>query len=103
MYTDNGLEENKHIGVWGHRHLRYIKQHKKNPYFELYVSGRLNGYFAQIEAQTEDMFLRLVKELSEQERVTEALKAENQFLWVQRSNCIHTRAIEIVNHELIYT
>ena len=96
-------EEEKYIGVWAQRHLRYIKQHKKNLYFELYVSGRLNGYLAEIEAQAEDMFFRLVKEMAAQEGVTEKLKAENQMAWVQRMNNIRERATEIVNRELIFT
>ena len=99
---DNEQEKEIIIGVWAQRHLRYIKQYKKNLYFDLYVSGRLNGYLAEIEAQAEDMFFRVVKEMAAREGVTEALKAENQILWVQRCNSIHNRAREIVNAELIY-
>ena len=99
---DNEPEKEIIIGVWAQRHLRYIKQYKKNLYFDLYVSGRLNGYLAEIEAQAEDMFFRVVKEMAAREGVTEALKAENQILWVQRCNSIHNRAREIVNAELIY-
>ena len=101
--ADNEPEEEKHIGVWAQRHLRYIKLHKKNQYFELYVSGFLNGYLAEIEAQAEDMFFRVVKEMSSQEGVTETLKAEDQMLWIQRKNNICERAKEIINTELIYT
>ena len=78
--ADNEPEEGKHIGAWAQRHLRYIQQHKKNLYFDLYVSGRLNGYLAEIEAQAENMFFRLVKEMAAREGVTEALKAEDQML-----------------------
>ena len=99
---DNEPEKEIIIGVWAQRHLRYIKQYKKNLYFDLYFSGRLNGYLAEIEAQAEDMFFRVVKEMAAREGVTEALKAENQILWVQRCNSIHNRAREIVNAELIY-
>ena len=56
-----------------------------------------------IDEQTEDMFFRLVKQLSEKEGVTEQLKADNQMLWVARMNNIRNRAEEIVNAELIYT
>ena len=99
---DNGPEEEKPVGVWGQRHLRYIKQHKKNLYFDLYVSGRLNGYLAKIEAQAEDMFFRLVKEMAAREGVTETLKAEDQMRWVGLMNNIQNRAREIVNRELIF-
>ncbi|MBQ6021955.1 MAG: TnpV protein, partial [Clostridia bacterium] len=98
----NEPEEEKYIGVWAQRHLRYIKQHKKNMYFDMFVSGRLNGYLVEIEAQAEDMFFRMVKEMATREGVTEALKAEDQMLWVQRKNNVQNRATEIVNYEIIY-
>ena len=88
--------------MWAQRHLRYIKQHKRKLYFDLYVSGRLNEYLSAIEAQAEDMFFRLVKEMSAREGMNEALKAVDQMLWVQCSNSIHNRAREIVNAELIF-
>lgn len=96
-------EKEKPIGVLAQRHLRYIKQHKKNMYFDLFVSGRLNGYLAEIEAQAEDMFFRLVKEMAAREGATEALKAEDQMRWVGLMNNIQNRAREIVNRELIFT
>ena len=99
---DNEPEEEKHIGVWAQRHLRYIKQYKKNLYFDLFVFGRLNEYLAEIEAQAEDMFFRLVKEMAVQEGVTEAMKAEDQMRWVGLMNNIQNRAREIVNRELIF-
>ena len=73
-------EESRHIGVWGQRHLRYLKQHRKVLYSELLKSGKLNDYLADINEQAEDMFSRLVKQLAEKEGLTEALKAENQML-----------------------
>lgn len=100
--ADNEPEAEKPVGIWGQRHLRYIKQHKKNLYLDLYVSGRLNEYLAEIEAQAEDMFFRVVKETSARESVTEAMKAENQMLWVKQMNNIRERANEIVNYEMIY-
>ena len=100
---DNGPGEEKPIGVWGQRHLRYIRQYKKSLYFELFVSGKLNAYLADINAQAEDSFPRLVKEMAAREGVTEKLKVENQMAWVQRMNNIRERATEIVNRELIFT
>ena len=79
-------EESRHIGIWGQRHLRYLKQHRKGLYSELLISGKLNDYLADINEQAEEMFPRLVKQLAEKEGVTEALKAENQMLWVQKMN-----------------
>ena len=100
---DNEPEEEKPIGVWGQRHLRYIRQYKKSLYFDLFVSGKLNTYLADINAHAEDSFSRLVKEMATLEDVTEKLKAENQMAWVQRMNNIRERATEIVNRELIFT
>ena len=95
-------EESRYIGIWGQRHLRYLKQHRKVLYSELLISGNLNDYLADLNEQAEDMFSRLVKQLAEKEGVTESLKAENQMLWVQRMNNIRSAAMEIVSSELIY-
>ena len=95
-------EESRHIGVWGQRHLRYLKQHRKVLYSELLISGKLNDYLADLNEQAEDMFSRLVKQLAEKEGLTEALKAENQMLWVQKMNNIHNAAMEVVSNDLIY-
>lgn len=96
-------KENKPIGVWGQRHLSYIRQYKRILYTNLLTSGKLNSYLADIDEQAEDMFLRLVKQMAERESVTEQLKAENQMEWVGAMNNIRHRATEIVNTELIYT
>lgn len=95
-------EESRHIGIWGQRHLRYLKQHRKGLYSELLISGKLNSYLADINEQAEELFSRLVKQLAEKEGVTEALKAENQMLWVQRMNNIRSAAMEVVSNDLIY-
>ena len=95
-------EEQKLVGIWGQRHLRYIKEHKRTLYANLLTSCQLNSYLADIDEQAEEMFSRLVKQLAEKENVTEKLKAENQMLWVQKMNNIRSRAIEVVNTELIF-
>lgn len=94
-------KENKPIGVWGQRHLRYLKQHRRVLYTNLLTSGKLNSYLADIDEQAEDMFLRLVEQMAEHEGVTEQLKAENQMEWVGRMNNIRSRVMEIVNEEII--
>lgn len=96
-------EEQRPIGVWGQRHRRYLKEHRRASYATLLTSGKLNGYLADIDRQAEAMFLRLVKQMAEAEGVTEQLKADNQMEWVGRMNNIRSRAMEIVNSELIYT
>ena len=96
-------EPEQNIGVWGQRHARYLKEHRKVLYVNLLTSGKLNSHLAEIDKQAEDMFLRLVKGMAEREDVTEKLKATDQMAWVQRMNNIRNRATEIVNAELIYT
>ena len=97
-------EQEEHpIGIWGQRHLRYIKQHHKVRYTNLLTSGKLNGYLADIDKQAEDMLFRLVKQMAEREAMTEQLKADNQMEWVARMNNICNRATEIVNHDIIYS
>lgn len=95
-------KENKPIGVWGQRHLRYLKQHHKVLYISLLTSGKLNTHLADIDKQAEDMFLRLVEQMAKRESVSEQLKAENQMEWVGRMNSIRSRVAEIVNAELIF-
>ena len=95
-------EEQKSIGIWGQRHLSYIKQHKRVFYANLLTSCKLNSYLANVDEQAENLFCRLVKELAEKENVTEKLKAENAMLWVQRMNSIRNRATEVVNADIIY-
>lgn len=96
-------EEQQSIGVWGQRHLRYIKQNRKVLYLNLLTSGKLNGYLADLDKQAEEMFSRLVEQMAEREGVTEQLKADNQMEWVGCMNNIRSRAIEIVNIDFIYT
>ncbi|MBR1757494.1 MAG: TnpV protein [Lachnospiraceae bacterium] len=96
------VEEEKPIGIWGRRHLQYIKKERKFLYTELLTSGRLNTYLADINEQAEEEMLLLTKQIAEREGVTERLKAQNQMLWVQRMDSIRDRAMEIVNHDLIY-
>ena len=94
--------EQQPVGLWGQRHLRYIKEHKRAFYTNLLTSCKLNSYLADIDRQAEEIFSRLVKQLAEKENVTEKLKAENKMLWLQRMNNIRSRAREVVNTEIIY-
>ena len=96
-------EEQQPIGVWGQRHRRYLKEHRRATYATLLTSGKLNSDLADLDRQAEELFLRLVKQMAEAEGVTEQLKASNQMEWVSRMNNIRSRAMEIVNCELIYT
>ena len=90
------------IGVWGQRRRRYLKEHHRVLYYNMLTKCTRYPHLADIEQQAQQMFDKLVDELSEKEDITEKLKAENQMLWVQRMNNIRNRAMEIVNSELIY-
>ena len=95
-------EEQAYIGIWGQRHLRYLKKHHRVLYGNLLTSGKMNSYLVDINRQAEEMFERLVKQMAEREGVTEPLKAANSMEWVRKLNSIRNRAVEITNSELIY-
>ena len=95
-------EEPVHIGVWGQRHLNYLRENKRVLLSNLQISGKLNIYLADIDKQSEEMCSRLVKQMADREDITEQLKAENQMEWVRQMNNIRIRANEIVLRELIY-
>ena len=98
---DEPEEEQKPIGIWGQRHRRYLKEHRRVRYANLLTSGKLNSYLVDIDRQAEELFLRLVKQMADAEGITETLKASDQMEWVGRMNSIRNRAAEVVNNELI--
>ena len=100
---DDEPEENQPIGIWGQRHLRYLKKHRRVRYANLLTSGELNAYLADIDRQAEELFLRLVKQMANAEGVSETLKASNQMEWVRRMNSCRNRASETVYHQVSYT
>ena len=93
-------KEERHIGVWGQRHLRYIRQHNKVFYTNLLTSGKLQSYLADIEAQ--ELFDRLMKQRAEREGITEKLKAERPMLWVGRMKALRGAVTETVNAEVVF-
>ena len=94
--------EERPIGIWGQRHLRYIREHRKALHTGLLLDGKLNSYLADLNEQAEDMLSQLVKELVKKEGITETLKMENQMLWVQKMNSIRQCAAEVGQNNLIY-
>lgn len=95
-------EKEQSIGVWGQRHLRYLKEYGRVTYITLLTSGRLNSYLADVDRKAQTLFFRLVKAMTEQEGITEQLKTEKQMEWVRKLNNINNRAKEIVTYEIIY-
>ena len=100
---DDEPEEDRPIGIWGQRHLRYLREHHRVRYANLLSSGELNAYLADIDRQAEELFLRLVKQMADAEGITETLKASDQMEWVRRMNNVRSRAFEIVEADIIYT
>ena len=95
-------EEQQTVGVWGQRHMRYLKRHRKLLYYNLLTSGKLNGYLADIDKQAEEMFFRLVSDIAMREGITEQFKAEKPMEWVKRMNSVRSAVTESVNAELIF-
>ena len=96
------IEEERPIGVWAQRRLRYLKQHHKILYYNLLTSGKLQSHLADVEEEAQTLFLRLLKQYAEREGVTEQLKAVNPTEWVQKMNNIRNRAPETVCTDLIF-
>ncbi|MBU5479102.1 TnpV protein [Eubacterium sp. MSJ-13] len=95
-------EESRFIGVWGQRHLRYLKEYRRNVYLELLMNGRLNSYLADIEEQAQERFERMIEQMKQAQGITEQMKAENVWEWVGRMNNIQVCAREMVDREIIY-
>ncbi len=91
------------VGIWGQRHLRYIKEHRRAFYTSLQLSGKLDSYLADIDQQAEAMFSQLVEQIAQCQGVTEQLKASDQMAWVGRMNNIRAGAIEVINEEIVCT
>ena len=95
-------EEQQPVGLWGQRHLRYIREHRKVFYTNLLTSGKLQSHLADIEEQAQELFDRLMKQRAEREGITETLKAENQMLWVGKMNALRSAVTETVNAEVVF-
>ena len=102
LLPDVELPKEKHIGLWGQRHYKYLRNAKHILFSQLTISGKMNDYLADIDKQADEMFSQLVKQLAERDGITEALKVTNQMEWVRRMNTIREQATEIVNKELIF-
>ena len=95
-------EKEQPIGLWGQRHLRYLKEYRRATYITLLTSGRLNDYLADIDRQAQKRLFLLTKQIAEQENVNEQLKADNAMLWVQKMNEIQSRVRDMIFSEIIY-
>lgn len=96
------VPESVSAGIWGQHRRKYLREHRKALYNALLLSGKLDSHLADINQQAEDMFSQLVKQMAEQEGITEQLKAKNQMEWVGQMNNIRNRVEEIICNELIF-
>ena len=95
-------EDEQPIGLWGQRHLQYIKEHRKALYTSLQLSGKLNSYLTDIDQQAEAMLSRLVEQMAQAHGVNETMKTADPMAWVGQMNNIRASATEIVNAEIIF-
>ncbi len=95
-------EEERPIGLWGQRHLQYIREYRKTLYTSLQLSGKLNSYLADVDQQAQERLDTIVQQMVQAQGINEALKAVDQMAWVGRMNNVRVAATEIVNTELIY-
>ena len=94
--------EPPNIGIWGHRRLDYLKNHRRVICHSMMIKETLNAHLEEVDRTATEMFDRLIKQFATAEGVTEDLKATDQLEWVARMNNIHSRVTEIVNNELIF-
>ncbi|MDE7309712.1 MAG: TnpV protein [Lachnospiraceae bacterium] len=97
------IEEGQPIGIWGQRHLDYLKQYRRVIYINLLTSSKLNTYLADIDRQAQERFERLIEGMKQEQGITEQLKAENALEWTGKINNVRACAMEIVEQEIIYT
>ncbi len=95
-------EEERSIGIYGQRRRTYLKEYHRVLYYNLLTAGTLDSHLADIEKQTQELFLRLVEQYAATEGVTEALKANDPQAWVRKMNSIQNRANECVIQEIVY-
>ena len=95
-------EEEQPIGIWGQRHMNYLKQYHKVTYTNLFTNGRLNAYLVDVDRQAQERFERLIEGMKQTQDITEQLKAENALEWTGKMNNIRACARKIVYDEIIY-
>lgn len=95
-------KKTRQMGIWGQRHLQYLKEYRKDVYLELLTGGRLNDYLDDIDEQAQERFEGLVEQLKQAQGITGQLKTKNALEWIQRMNYIHTSAREFVEKEIIF-
>src|SRR5699024_6041926 len=95
-------EEERPIGKYGRMHREYLREHHPILFNDLVLSCQLWTYLANINEQAQDRLQIIISQMQKVESVTEKMKEDNQWEWIQRMGSIHNRAEEIVLNEMIY-
>ena len=95
-------EEERPIGKYGHMHREYLRENHPILFNNLVLSCQLWTYLSDMNEQAQDRLQTIINQMQKAESVTEKMKEDNQWEWIQRMSSIHNRAEEIVLNELIY-
>lgn len=95
------VDTNYEIGFWGQKHKEYLKESHRVIYYNLLTQGKLNPYLHKVDIRAKEQYDLLVKQLAQNQSITELLKTDNQLLWVQKMNNIANQAKEIIYDEII--
>ena len=90
------------IGKYGRLRRQFLEEHHKSFYTALMIEGNLPEHLAEIDETCYNVLKDTVSKMAKQEEVSERLKADNQMLWVQKMNSIHSRAEEFIMREYVY-
>ena len=95
-------ENEQSIGVWGQRHLRYLKEYRRATYITLLTSGRMNSYLADVDRQAQERMDAMLPRMMEAAGVTEELKTRDPMRWVGLMNTLKAQVEEIIQAERIF-
>ena len=95
--------ENTKVGKYGMLRHSYLRKHREGLYTGMLMKGNLNAHLEEVDREANRMLEQLTAKMSQEQGVTEELKARDQMLWVQRMNNIRQAVEEQIFQDLIYT
>lgn len=95
-------EEPATYGRFGRIRLKYLKEHRRVLYITLLTSGELTQHLNEVDRQAREMLELLVKQMTQEQGITEQMKAEDQMAWVGAMNNIRSAAEEVVMQEIMF-
>lgn len=97
------IEEIPSLSKYGRLRLKFLKEYKKNLYFELLLSRKLNEHLIEIDTQARNMMEYLTKEMAKNQGISEKLKAKDMMRWIRMMNNIQACVDEIILNDIIYS